>query len=167
MAQLSPSLSVLFFWKFFLLTTKMQTPPSQSVHCPKYLVGHCPQKGKCLFSHDIETCQHGRSCANISTLCPLRHPKICQKFQTGKCGYEESQGAWKIYKKCSFLHVSSNPSLPTELRHGVASLHRGQELELHTGHQGKLQADLSKALKKIETLEEIVQNMQKKMVYSP
>ena len=77
--------------------------------CTYHSSGFCRNRKSCPLPHQSKTCLLGQACPNKGLSCFDRHPKICERFLVGKCGFHNKNNTWIPYKNCSFLHKQENP----------------------------------------------------------
>ena len=77
--------------------------------CTYHSSGFCRNRKSCPLPHQSKTCLLGQACPNKGLSCFDRHPKICERFLVGKCGFHNKNNIWIPYKNCSFLHKQENP----------------------------------------------------------
>ena len=72
--------------------------------CQYWKFGYCRYKSGCKRKHLKEECEYLDKCNNIK-ICKKRHPKRCNKYDSGKCKFEE----------CAYKHQKPTENADHEL----------------------------------------------------
>ena len=112
--------------------------------CSFHQSGHCRYGSHCNKSHTQDTCT---SFPCMKEDCHKRHPKLCRYFIVS--------GFCKFHEKCSYLHITRNLDLKSQLETEVENLK--QEIQSLFNHVSELRGIVS-SLSSSSTASSIVQS---------